>query len=619
MDIKLNSYVAEAFNTVRTNMEFLKVDRDLKIIMIVSSIKSEGKTTITANLANTLTANNKKVLIIDADLRNPSILKNNPSIYGMLLPTNRQGLSDLNRQGLSDLICENLESNAIQQYDCIIHYNKSIDILTAGHKSPNPLELLGSSRMKSILNNLREKYDIILIDTPPLLLIPDALALSKYVDGVILVVRYALTTKDILNNVNKMLNLANIKPVACIFNAVEGTKKKYLYYGYEDYISTKPSEKNKSYPKGQIQARSVGKHAKSNNPFDNIAKTEQAKSSGVQFKDVAVEADSNQIRQVIQEQCKGILTTISVPVIKLTKSSDETAKTTDFHADFAPGQDGMEVDLDTLVSDIAGELKQGSNKTVIAKEIESAAGAAGEDLSANFKLRGSYSTKISYPNLPSAYNMWKASDMTNTTMIAPGDTWSLKKAIGELNESNGWQTAKELVGEDQIDFLGGGINQFASTVYAAALTSELNITKCEHRAWPADYIPAGMDADIATDDNDLQITKYLIVQCDVPNGKLTAEFYSSGFSDEYTRQIITEVTATKAAGDPQTVVNTALPPGTTNIKRVKHDGSTVQVSLALQNSSGATVQTKDIGTVEYPAYNEIIEKNSAALAATPVV
>lgn len=227
METKEKKQVTEAFNTIRTNLEFLKVDRDLQIIMVISSVKGEGKTTIVANLANALTADNKKVLIIDADFRNPSIHRM------LLLP---------NRRGLSDLICENSE----QPGSCIQNYNKKIDLLTAGHKPPNPSELLGSTRMKFILDKLRESYDIILIDTPPILIFPDTLALSKYVDGEIMVTRFGYTTTDILDSTYKTLELANMKPVACIFNAVEGIKKRYPYYGYyayEDKASTKQAEK----------------------------------------------------------------------------------------------------------------------------------------------------------------------------------------------------------------------------------------------------------------------------------------------------------------------------------------------------------------------------------------
>ncbi len=228
MDTKIKNQVIEAFNTVRTNIGFLSVDRDLKVIMIISSIKGEGKTTATANLANSLIANDNKVLIIDADLRNPSV---------------HRMFSIANRKGLSDLICERLDDNRVQQYDCIYHHNASIDILTAGHKPPNPTELLGSNRIKLILDNLRKCYDYIIIDSPPVLVIPDALALSKYVDGVLLIARYGYTTKDILENAKRTLELANIKPIGCIFNAVENIKKKYSYYEYEEVEPTKATPK----------------------------------------------------------------------------------------------------------------------------------------------------------------------------------------------------------------------------------------------------------------------------------------------------------------------------------------------------------------------------------------
>lgn len=355
---------------------------------------------------------------------------------------------------------------------------------------------------------------------------------------------------------------------------------------------------------------------KSGNVIENLNNRYQAKINGAQFDSVTVDVDNDEIKQVIQNQSKEYLETKPDSNVKLAKKSDSKMKTTDFTVSFESGQ-GATVDLDKLVDDISQEFKQGINNPVDAEFIKSTAAASEEELSNNFKLRGGYSTQINYPDLPSAYNMWKASDLVNTATIKPGDTWSLKKAIGGLTEDKGWQNALELIGEDQITVPGGGINQFASTVYAAALTAEMEIVKVEHRAWPADYIPAGLDADLATNDNDLQIKNnlgepvYLIIKCDVPGGKLTAEFYGPD-SDAYTRQLTTAAVATQAAGEPQTVQNNALQPGTTNIKREKHDGSTVKISLEYRDSNGQTVKTTDIGSVEYQPYNEIIEENKAA-------
>lgn len=224
MDSRAKNQVFEAFNTVRTNLGFLNVDRELKVIMVISSVKGEGKSTVAANLAHSIAATQQKVLMIDADLRDPSI-------HRMFYLANRKGLTDL--------ICSKTDDKPPDEF--ISRFNPYLDILTSGFKPPNPSELLASRRMKSILEHMRKQYDYIIIDTPPFLFISDALALSKYVDGSILVSRYAFTTKEILKNAKEKLKLANIQPLACILNAVDGIRKKYVYYGSE-YVPSPPKE-----------------------------------------------------------------------------------------------------------------------------------------------------------------------------------------------------------------------------------------------------------------------------------------------------------------------------------------------------------------------------------------
>ncbi len=223
MDNRMKNQVFEAFNTVRTNLGFLNVDRELKVIMVISSVKGEGKSTVAANLANSIAGTEQKVLMVDADLRDPSI-------HRMFYLANRKGLTDL--------ICSRADDKTPDEF--INRFNPYLDILTSGHKPPNPSELLGSRRMKNILEYMRKQYDFIIIDTPPFLFISDALALSKYVDGTILVSRYAYTTKEILRNAKDRLELANIQPLACILNAVDGIQKKYVYYGYTEYVPEPP-------------------------------------------------------------------------------------------------------------------------------------------------------------------------------------------------------------------------------------------------------------------------------------------------------------------------------------------------------------------------------------------
>jgi len=218
MDSRQKNHVIEAFNTVRTNIGFLNVDRDLKVIMVISCVKGEGKSTVAANLANSIAESGQKVLIIDADLRDPSIHR----IF--YLP---------NRRGLTDMICSRFEEESLESMGFVDHYKPNMDVLSAGHKPPNPTELLGSARMMRILKCLKNLYQYIVIDTPPFFNIPDALVLSKYVDGTLLVSRYGYTTIEILKNAKEKLKLANIQPLACILNDVTGFEKKF-YYGYSD-------------------------------------------------------------------------------------------------------------------------------------------------------------------------------------------------------------------------------------------------------------------------------------------------------------------------------------------------------------------------------------------------
>jgi capsular exopolysaccharide synthesis family protein len=201
------------------------VDRDLKVIMIISCVKGEGKSTVAANLANSIAETSQKVLILDADLRDPSIHR----IF--YLP---------NRRGLSDMICSKFDEKSMEELGFIDHYSTYLDVLTAGHKPPNPTELLGSMRMMRILTHLRNLYEYIIIDTPPFFFTSDALALSKYVDGTLLISRYGYTTKEILKNAKEKLKLANIQPLACILNDVDNIHKKF-YYGYSDYSPQPPA------------------------------------------------------------------------------------------------------------------------------------------------------------------------------------------------------------------------------------------------------------------------------------------------------------------------------------------------------------------------------------------
>ena len=221
--------VIEAFNTVRTNIGFLGMDREMKAFLVTSSVKGEGKTTIACRLAESYASMKKKVLLVDCDLRNPSV--------------NRE-LCIYRHRGLVDLIlAEKGDKECADLSDYMVSVNGYLDVILSGQKPPNPLELLSSRRIELILKHLRQFYDIILLDTPPILLVSDAISLQRLTDGILLVVKYGFTTAEMLQECKRQMEVASVKPTACILNGVPCPKKQKLYYGYPDESSMGKTKK----------------------------------------------------------------------------------------------------------------------------------------------------------------------------------------------------------------------------------------------------------------------------------------------------------------------------------------------------------------------------------------
>ncbi|MUT64776.1 polysaccharide biosynthesis tyrosine autokinase [Paenibacillus sp. NEAU-GSW1] len=163
------SPISEAYRTLRTNLQYAEIDRALQLLMVTSASPKEGKSTTIMNLAVTYSQSDLKVILIDADLRKPT------AHYTLQL-SNRAGLSQvLSGQARLD--------DAIQKSRI-----KGLDVLTSGPTPPNPSELLGSARMDAMLEQLRGQYDMVLIDTPPVLAVSDAQIVATRCDGVLLVV-----------------------------------------------------------------------------------------------------------------------------------------------------------------------------------------------------------------------------------------------------------------------------------------------------------------------------------------------------------------------------------------------------------------------------------------------
>ena len=209
------SVIAEEFRSIRTNIQYSNLDKKIKTIVVTSTTKDEGKTTIATNLAvNFSKIENKRVLIIDCDLRNPSVYK-------------EFGISNSN--GLTDLLVEEKDlSNYIKETKI-----NNLHILTAGSIPPNPSEMLSSNRMKVFMEKVREEYDYVFIDTPPIGMVTDAGILSAFLDGTIIVVKSDLVDiKDLQESKKKLVSVnANILGVILNGNKVKKDDYYYSYYG----------------------------------------------------------------------------------------------------------------------------------------------------------------------------------------------------------------------------------------------------------------------------------------------------------------------------------------------------------------------------------------------------
>jgi protein-tyrosine kinase len=208
------SHVAEAYRTIRTNIQFASVDREIKTLLVTSTGPSEGKSITAANLAIVMSQSDKKTIFVDTDLRKPT------GHHAFHLP---------NRRGLTSYLSGNDRMEEVLQSSEI----PNLSIITSGPIPPNPAELLGSRKMELFLDELKEKYDYIVFDSPPVIAVADSTILATKVDGCILVVNAGKTNRDLALKAKQQLENANVNLLGVVLNNRKMKGNSYYYY-YRD-------------------------------------------------------------------------------------------------------------------------------------------------------------------------------------------------------------------------------------------------------------------------------------------------------------------------------------------------------------------------------------------------
>ncbi|KSU82174.1 capsular biosynthesis protein [Fictibacillus enclensis] len=205
------SPISEQYRTIRTNIQFSSIDTHYQSIMVTSSSPGEGKSTTVANLAVVLAQQGKSVLLIDGDLRKPTV-------HYTFKVSNIQGITNVLTRQIS------LEDAAVQTSV------EDLSVLPSGPIPPNPSELLNSKSMEMLVEEAKSKYDYVLFDTPPVLAVTDAQILANRCDGVVLVTSSGKTEKEAAIKAKELLDNANAKILGVVLNQKEMNENSYYYY-----------------------------------------------------------------------------------------------------------------------------------------------------------------------------------------------------------------------------------------------------------------------------------------------------------------------------------------------------------------------------------------------------
>lgn len=231
-----DSAAAEAFRTLRTNLSLRNFDKELKLINVISSTSKESKSTVTINLGYVYSNLNKKVLVIDMDLRLPSLHKK---------------LRLKNKLGVTNVVARQCSFD-----EAVVKYAKNFDVLLAGTKTPYASEFVQSNTYSSFLNLCKENYDVVILDCPPINLVTDGMIVSTYCDGTIMCVGTNRVERKELEKARDLLKQFDVNVIGMVMTRVPVSRKHYGYeygnygyggYGYGGHAYGQTSDQNKKH------------------------------------------------------------------------------------------------------------------------------------------------------------------------------------------------------------------------------------------------------------------------------------------------------------------------------------------------------------------------------------
>jgi capsular exopolysaccharide synthesis family protein len=211
-----NSYISEAYRTLRTNIAFANPDSPADAIAVTSAMPKEGKSTVASNLAIVMAQLGKKVLLVDADLRKPSIAE----------------MFDMEEnKGLSDILAKETEIAATIRSSEV----ENLSLISAGRIPPNPAELLESRQMDNLIKTLKKEFDFVVFDTPPAGGVTDAIILARKLKGALIVVQANKTSKIVLSHTKESFEQANARILGVVLNKVLSSYAPYGYLHHHPY------------------------------------------------------------------------------------------------------------------------------------------------------------------------------------------------------------------------------------------------------------------------------------------------------------------------------------------------------------------------------------------------